>query len=159
MSGYNKKKEESGVATVEFAVTAAFFFMMLVAIVAGGHFFWTHNALVEATRRGARYGANQCPDVAAFVACANRATTIDRVKSVVVYDSPTNLTSPFVPNLATTNVTVTYSTNPPFGVATGTVTVKIEGYQYTFFGVNLTMPPYETTVAGESAGFVPANIP
>jgi hypothetical protein len=112
---------------------------------------------VEATRRGARYAANQCPDRAAFSGCANRATTIDRDKSVVVYDSPTNLSTPFVPNLATTNVTVTYSTD--FGVATGTVSVKIEGYQYTFMGLNLTMPPYQTTVAGESAGFIPANLP
>jgi Flp pilus assembly protein TadG len=38
---------ESGVATVEFAITASFFFMMLIAVVAGGHLFWTHNALVE----------------------------------------------------------------------------------------------------------------
>jgi Flp pilus assembly protein TadG len=157
MSGYNKKKEENGVATVEFAITAAFFFMMLVAVVAGGHFFWTHNALVEATRRGARYATNQCPDVAVFAACANRATTIDRVKSVVVYDSPTNLSTPFVYNLATTNVTVTYASD--YGIATGSVSVKIEGYQYSFMGVNLTMPPYQTTLAGESAGFVPANIP
>jgi Flp pilus assembly protein TadG len=153
------RRTQNGVATVEFAVTAAFLFMMLVAVVAGGHFFWTHNALVEATRRGARYAANQCPDRAAFSGCANRATTIDRVKSVVVYDSPTNLSSPFVPNLTTTNVTVTYSTDPPFGVATGNVSVKIEGYQYTFMGLNLTMPPYQTTVAGESAGFIPADLP
>ena len=156
MSGYNKKNAENGVATVEFAVTAAFFIMMLVAVVAGGHFFWTHNALVEATRRGARYAANQCPDFAAFSACANRATTIDRVKSVVVYDSPSNLSEPFVPNLQLSNVTVTYASD--FGVATGTVSVKIENYQYTFMGLNLTMPPYQTTVAGESAGFIPANI-
>ena len=135
---------------MEFAVTAAFFFMMLVAVVAGGHFFWTHNALVEATRRGARYAAMQCPDRAAFSTCANRATTIERVKNVVVYDSPTALSSPFVDNLQTTNVTVTYSND--FGVAVGTVSVKIEGYTHSFMGLNLTMPPYQTTVAGESAG-------
>jgi Flp pilus assembly protein TadG len=150
------KRKQSGIATVEFAITASFFFMMTVAVVAGGHFFWTHNALVEATRRGARYGANQCPDRAAFAACANRATTIDRVKNVVLYDSSTALTSPFVPGLATTNVTVTYSND--FGVAIGTVSVKIEGYQYNFMGLNLTMPPYQTTVAGESAGFIPADL-
>src|ERR1041385_2319231 len=43
---------ERGIATIEFAVTAGFFFMMIIAVVAGGHFFWTHNALVESTRRG-----------------------------------------------------------------------------------------------------------
>lgn len=163
MRSYKRKKSESGIAVVEFAVTAAFFFMMLVAVVAGGHFFWTHNGLVEATRRGARYAANQCPDRAAFSTCANRTTTIDRVKNVVLYDSPTTTApagaSPFVPNLDATNVTVTYSTTPPFGVATGTVTVKIENYHYIFMGLDLTMPKYQTTIQGESAGFIPANIP
>ena len=156
MRSHYQKELQRGIATVEFAVTASFFFMMLVAVVAGGHFFWTHNALVEATRRGARYAANQCPDRAAFSTCGNRATTIDRVKNVVVYDSPTALSTPFVDNLQTTNVTVTYSND--FGVAVGTVSVKIEGYQHSFMGVNLTMPPYQTTVAGESAGLVPADI-
>lgn len=145
---------------VEFAVTAAFFFMMLVAVVAGGHFFWTHSALVEATRRGARYAAMQCPDQAAFSTCANRTTTVDRVKKVVLYDDPNAAVdaTPFVPNLAATNVTVTYSTSPPFGVATGDVTVKITSYQYTFMGFPITMPTYQTTVQGESSGFIPANV-
>jgi Flp pilus assembly protein TadG len=153
------KKSQSGIAAVEFAVTASFFLMMLVAVVAGGHFFWTHNALVEATRRGARYGANQCPDMAGFTACANRATTIDRVKNVVLYDdpNPSGGPTPFVPNLQASNVTVTYS--PDYGVAVGNVSVKIENYQYRFMGLNLTMPPYQTTVNGESAGFIPTTIP
>lgn len=155
MRGYHRKESQSGIATVEFAVTAAFFFMMLVSVVAAGHFFWTHTALVEATRRGARYAAHQCPDTGPFASCPNRATTADRVKSVVVYDSPTNLSSPFVPNLTTSNVTVTYSSD--YGIATGSVSVKIENYQYTFMGLTLTMPTYQTTVAGESAGFVPAD--
>jgi Flp pilus assembly protein TadG len=158
MKSHNSKKSQSGVAVVEFAVTAAFFFMMLVAVVAGGHFFYTHNGLVEATRRGARYAANQCPDVAAFAACANRSTTVERVQNVVVYDSPTALSSPFLANLQTSNVTVTYSTSPAFGVATGTVTVRVESYQYTFMGFTMTMPPYETTLQGESAGFIPPDI-
>ena len=146
---------------IEFAMTAAFFFLMLVAVVAGGHFFFTHNGLVEATRRGARYAANQCPDQAAFSACPDRATTLDRVRRVVVYDNPTadvSAASPFLPNLTISNVTVTYSTSPAFGVATGTVSVKIENYQYNFMGFNITMPTYQSTLQGESAGFVPANI-
>ena len=154
MRSYTGKESESGIAVVEFAVTAAFFFMMLVAIVAGGHFFWTHNALVEATRRGARYAAMQCPNQAAFASCASRATTVDRVTKVVLYDDPNAGTSatPFVANLAAANVAVTYSTNPPFGVATGDVTIKIQNYQYSFMGFSITMPTYQTTVQGESAG-------
>src|SRR5829696_9348451 len=103
MRRHNSKKSQSGIAAVEFAVTAAFFFMMLVAVVAGGHFFYTHNGLVEATRRAARYAANQCPNQAAFAACANRGTTLDRVRNVAVYDDPnaSDASTPFVPNLAT----------------------------------------------------------
>ena len=156
MNSYYKKECQRGIATIEFAVTAAFFFMMLVAVVAGGHFFWTHNALVEATRRGARYAADQCPNTGPFASCPDRATTIDRVKNVVLYDSSTAGTSPFVPNLTTAMVTVTYSSD--FGVATGEVSVKIEGYQYSFFGLSITMPTYQTTLQGESAGFVPADL-
>jgi Flp pilus assembly protein TadG len=161
MRSHNSKKSQSGVAVVEFAVTAAFFFLMIVAVVAGGHFFFTHSGLVEATRRAARYAANQCPDQAAFSACANRSTTITRVKKVAVYDNPdadVSTATPFLPNLQTSNVTVTYSTTPPFGVATGTVSVRIENYQYNFMGFSITMPPYQTTIQGESAGFIPANL-
>ena len=55
----NTYNSELGVATLEFAVVSAFFLMMIVAVVAGGHFYWTHNAMVESTRRGARYAATQ----------------------------------------------------------------------------------------------------
>jgi len=148
-------KTERGIATLEFAVTAAFFFMMLLAVVAGGNVFWTHNALVEATRRGARYAANQCkPDLAG---CTNSDTTVARVRNVVLYNSSTTGTTPFVPNLQTSNVTVTYSTD--FGVGAGSVSVKIENYQIQFFGFSRVMPPYETTVEGENAGYIPAVIP
>ena len=148
---------ERGVATIEFAITASFFFLMLVAVVSGGHFYWTHNALVEATRRGARYGANQCfPDQSG---CPDSNTTIARVKNVVLYNSSTAGASPIVPSLQASNVIVTYSTNPAYGIASGTVSVKIQNYQYRFMGVNITMPPYETTVQGENAGWIPATIP
>lgn len=155
---------ERGIATIEFAVASGFFLMMIVAVVAGGHFFWTHNALVEATRRGARYAASQCDP--ADTACTNYDTAIARIKNMVLYNSPTAGTEPFVPNLQASNVTIIYSRvgcpdasckpgPEDFGVASGTVSVKIEGYDYDFIlsPVTLHMPPYETTVRGESAGW------
>jgi Flp pilus assembly protein TadG len=160
----NINNSEKGIATIEFAVTSGFFLMMIVAVVAGGHFFWTHNALVEATRRGARYAANQCNP--ADTACTNYDTAMARIKNMVIYNSPTAGSEPFVPNLTTSNVTVTYSKigcadatcklGPEnFGVSSGTVTVRIQGYDYNFIlsPVALHMPPYETTVRGESAGW------
>jgi Flp pilus assembly protein TadG len=159
----NINRSDRGVATIEFALTAGFFLMMVVAVVAGGHLFWTHNALVEATRRGARYAANQCNP--ADTNCAGYDTAITSIKNMVVYNSPTAGTTPFVPNLQPSNVTVTYTlvgctvaTCKPgdtFGVASGAVSVKIQGYSYNFIlsPAALPMPPYETTVAGESAGY------
>src|SRR5262245_3453668 len=80
------RKSEYGVATLEFALTVGFFLSMVVAVVAGGHFFWTHNALVEATRRGARYAAMQCrPNQ---VGCDAGVTSIARIKNVVLYNNP-----------------------------------------------------------------------
>lgn len=150
MKSHTINNSERGTAILEFALTAAFLFLMLVAVVAGGHLFWTHNALVEVTRRGARYAANQCNQ--GLTGCTNSATSDERIKNVVLYNTSGTGTSPLVYNLKATNVTVTRSND--FGVATGTVTVKITNYQYKFFGINRVMPPYQTTVAGENAGFI-----
>ena len=166
----NTNNSERGVATIEFAMCSAFFLLMIVAVVAGGHFFWTHNALVEATRRGARYAASQCNP--ADTACTNYDTAVARIKNMVLYNNPTAGTVPIVPNLTASKVTVLYSkvgcadasckpavASPPgpepFGVASGTVTVRIDGYDYNFVlsPVPFRMPPYETTVRGESAGW------
>lgn len=163
MKRYTKNHSERGTAIVEFAITAAFFLMMIMAIISGGHLFFTHNALVESTRRGARYAATQCkPNLAG---CLNSDTSLDRIKNVVLYGTPTAGTSPLVNNLTAANITVEYSVNtapagqPPndFGVARGTVSVKIVNYNYTFAvaGRVISMPAYQTTVVGESAGTIP----
>jgi Flp pilus assembly protein TadG len=146
---------ERGTTTVEFAVTAAFFFTMLVVVVAGGSLFWTHNALVEATRRGARYAANQCHPT--DINCPNHATTVERIKNVVLYNSTAAGTTPFVPHLQASNISVTHTNN--FGFSAGTVRVKIENYQYNFplSPVPLQMPPYQTTLAGENVGYIPPD--
>jgi Flp pilus assembly protein TadG len=146
---------EHGTATVEFALTAAFFLMMILAIVSGGHLFFTHNAMVESTRRGARYAATLAKP--ATESCVNSSTTVTPVKNVVLYGTPTPAVgaTPLVNNLTASNVTVCYSSD--FGVAQGTVSVKIENYGYKFALAPslIQMPPYQTTVVGESAGTVP----
>jgi hypothetical protein len=152
---------ERGIATIEFAVTAGFFFMMIIAVVAGGHFFWTHNALVESTRRGARYAAMQCRP--GSDGC-DSSTTLTRIQNMVLYNDPAEGVGaqPMVSNLQRANIVVDYSERPSspdtefFGVAQGTVSVRIINYNYNFVlsPVPIPMPPYETTVRGESAGYV-----
>ena len=162
MNSNSTNNSEHGVATVEFALTASFFFMMVLVVVIGGHLFWLHNSLVEATRRGARYAANQCnPSVAT---CPNSATAVERITNMVLYNSTTAGTEPIVPGLKASNVNVAYSTSPvPFGLAAGSVSVQIQNYDYNFVipGVNkvVHLPPYQTTVAGENAGYIPCAIP
>ena len=127
--------------------------------------FFTHNALVESTRRGARYAATQCrQDLAG---CADSGTAIDRIQKVTLYGTPTPAigASPLVNNLQQSNVIVAYSNNTApvgqpendFGVGRGTVSVKIVNYNYTFAvaGKIINMPTYQTTVVGESAGTIP----
>jgi Flp pilus assembly protein TadG len=149
----NKKESESGTALIEFAITASFFLLMIVAIVSAGHLFFTHNALVESTRRGARYASLLTKPTSE--SCVNNSTTVDPVKNMVLYGSTTAGTKPLVDNLEASNVTVCYSSD--YGVGQGTVSVKIENYTYTFAvgALDFTMPPYQTTVVGESAGTVP----
>jgi len=52
-------KRQRGGSLMEFVFIAPFFLMLLVGIVAAGNFYFTHNAMVEATRRGARFAAMQ----------------------------------------------------------------------------------------------------
>jgi Flp pilus assembly protein TadG len=153
MKRYTNKNSERGTATVEFALTAAFFLMMIMAIVSGGHLFFTHNAMVESTRRGARYAATLARP--ATEACQTNSTTVGPVKNMVLYGTPTAGTTPLVNNLQASNVSVCYSED--YGVAQGTVSVRIENYSYTFAvaGRLIQMPTYKTTVTGESAGAIP----
>ena len=147
------RDNERGGSLIEFTVVASFFFMMLIAIVAAGNLYYTHNALVEATRRGARY------------AVLNPTGSATAVRNVVIYgtDTPANGATPLVYNLQAANVTINYSTGTNgFGVAKGTATVEITGYTFPFVvptaTTSVTMPPYRTTLTGECAGFIPPNL-
>ena len=149
---------ERGAATVEFALTAAFFFMMVVVVLAGGLLFWTRNALVEATRRGARFAATQAASssAGAVTSGTNVGPSLTAIRNYALYGNAAGTGSKLVDNLQPANITVEYRN---FGVATGTVSVSITGYTYNFVvpGINrqITMPPYRSTIAGESAGAVP----
>jgi hypothetical protein len=127
--------------------------MMIIAIFSAGHLFFTHSAAVESTRRGARYAATLAKPTEGF--CANNSTSVDPVKNMVLYGTTTAGSSTLVAGLQPSNITVCYSSD--YGVGQGTVSVKIEGYSYTFAvgAFSITMPAYQTTVVGESAGTVP----
>lgn len=141
------RSSERGATLVEYAIALSVFLVSMFAVIEFGRALWTHNALADAARRGARYAA------------LHSSAEATAVKNVVVYGDPAGGTQAMIPNLATTNVAVNYS---GFGLNQGTVTVSITNYQFQFVvpivGTTITMPAYSTTLTGESVGFIPADL-
>lgn len=142
-----KKDNERGSTLVEFAIGVTVFATAMFGVIEFGRALWTHNALTDAARRGARYAVLHTPN------------DVNQVKNVVVYGNPGGSGNPMVHNLSTANVNVSYS---GFGLNDGTVTVSITSYQFQFVipivGTSITMPSYSTTLTGESAGLIPGNV-
>jgi len=161
------KNNQRGSTMAEFALIAAVFFMIIFGIIEFGRLLYTHNALTDAARRGARYAA------------LHKEVDIDCVKNVVVYGETHVNAGTCAPNgpalingLTTTNVSVVYEgadddsdpNTPPtdYGSNLGTATVSINNYTFNlsipFARQTLTMPKYTTTLTAESAGEEPSPI-
>jgi Flp pilus assembly protein TadG len=143
----NFKQDEKGSTLVEYAIGATVFIMAMFAVLEFGRALWAHNALTDAARQGARYAALHQPGGAEDT----------NIKNLVVYGNTAGGTRPIVPGLSTSNVQITRSGD--FSVNSGTVTVKITGYQFQFvlpfLRTSINMPAYSTTLTGESAGLIP----
>jgi Flp pilus assembly protein TadG len=159
VSAKRDRKGERGAALLELAIGATVFLTVVFGVLQFGVLLWTHNALTDAARRGARYAVNQCDP--SDGSCPNSSTSVDRTKNVVVYGTPAPAAGaqPVVKGLTTDNVQVTYS---GFGVNAGSVTVRIVNYDFSYvvalFGSTLRMPAYSTTLPGENAGYVPPSL-
>ena len=163
----NHRRNERGTTVAEFAVVALLFFTIIFGIIEFGRLLYTHNALTDATRRGARFAVLNTENV-------------DAVKKEVVYgpngtydDKGVPTSSPLINGLTTDMVQVTFEGvdidgdpktpgKTAFGTNLGTATIKIENYQFNLsipvIGRTLTLPAYETTLTAESAGAVPTPI-
>ncbi|MFZ0064188.1 MAG: TadE family protein [Pyrinomonadaceae bacterium] len=153
-----KKSRQEGSTLVEFAIGASVFLLAMFAVIEFGRALWVHNALADAARRAARYAVNQPASTPAGVPTSgtNVGPSTAAIRNVGVYGNPGGTGAAMVPNLdPTTNIDVTYSN---FGVGQGTVSVSITDYQHQFvvpiIGTTITMPDYQTTLTGESAGVV-----
>ncbi|HEV2707924.1 MAG TPA: TadE family protein [Pyrinomonadaceae bacterium] len=149
MRGENSREGQMGAALLEFAIGATVFITALLGVVEFGRLLWTHNALADATRRGARY------------AVTHSANDADKVKNIVVYGTEEPGAKPLVHGMDAEGVTVQVeyaagSAGLPYGVGQGSATVFVEGFQFRFliplFGTSLQMPSYKTTLTAESAG-------
>ena len=116
------KRGRAGNIMLEFAVGSG----VLVAAFAGtfqfGYTFYSYNKLAAAVNEGARYAALRPCDSTTTTPSAAFSTAVE---NMVVYGSPTGGTTPIVPGLKTSNVSVTstFVHSVP-----STVTVFISGY-------------------------------
>ena len=76
MRSTKNRKRQRGATLVEFSIAATVFLLTMFAVLEFGRALWTHNALTDAARKGARY------------AVLHRADQINEVKNVVVYGDP-----------------------------------------------------------------------
>ncbi|MEP6921530.1 MAG: TadE/TadG family type IV pilus assembly protein [bacterium] len=158
MRGPKTKSSQSGSTLVEFAIGASVFLLSMFCVIEFSRALWTHNALADAARRGARYAVNQPASNPPGVATTglNVGPSLTAVRNVAVYGDPAGGTTPMVNNLTPANVNVQYT---GFGVGQGTVAVSITNYQFQFVvpivGTTISMPDYNTTLTGESAGVIP----
>lgn len=163
-------KNEQGSTVVELAMVATLFFMVLIGVIEFGRLLYTHNALNDAARRGARY------------ASIHKQAEIDCVRDVIIYGenhiTKTGNTCtaqpgavPLVNHIDTATINVAYEganvdadpeIDTSYGTNLGTVTVSIEGYDFTMMipvvNLQLTLPNYQTTLTAESAGEEPDPI-
>ena len=165
MRGRTFSKDERGSAVAEFAMVAGLFFMILISIVEFSRLLYTHNALTDAARRGARYAA------------IHKEADETCVRNVVIYgerhvDSDCAPTGPpLVNDLADATINIIYkgadtngdgTIDTGYGTNLGTVTVTIENYTFDMLiplvDLNLDMPHYTTTLSAESAGEEPDDI-
>jgi len=172
--GEVNNQKQKGSTLLEFVVVALVFFVMLIGICAAGNLYYTHNALLESTRRGARFAALQpgaTPTGTAHVtpsdqACDTTSPSLTNIKNMTMYGNTAGTGNKLVPGLTADNICVVYSSLPSdpsaapgFGVGQGAVSVSIINYDFHFVVPLITrtirMPPYKTTIAGESAGSCP----
>ncbi|HWS86131.1 MAG TPA: TadE/TadG family type IV pilus assembly protein [Pyrinomonadaceae bacterium] len=147
-------KGQRGSTLVEFAIGALVFFTATFAVLEFSRLLWTHNALADAARRGARYAVTHKED------------EIDDVKSMAVYGNIYGEGQPLVAGLTPEMVEVDYTPSSipdvGFGYPDGSVTVSIPNYEFRFvlpfLTEGVTLPEYRTTLTAESAGIIPDPI-
>lgn len=144
------RQTERGATFPEFAIGGVVFLTAVFGIIEFSRLLWTHNAITDAVRRGARYAATT----------SSSSTTA--VKNMVVFGTTSAgaTGSEVVFGITTANVNVAYSSG--YDTKNGTVTVRVTGYAFSFniplVGATITLPDYKATVTAESAGRVPADI-
>src|SRR5215208_7035603 len=137
-------KGQRGATLVEFAIGALVFFTATFGVLEFSRLLWTHNALADAARRGARYAVTH----------KDNPDEKTNTKNVVVYGNTGGEGQPLVAGLEPWMVDVDYKESSiagvGFGYPDGAVTVSITDFEFKFIlpflGTTITMPNYRTTL-------------
>ncbi|HEX6649420.1 MAG TPA: TadE family protein [Pyrinomonadaceae bacterium] len=171
-------KNERGTSLAEFAIVATFFFMLIFGVIEFGRFLYTHNALTDASRRGARYAVlhlapSSDPDGNTYdnPTCVRNAIMYGETHINPTTCAPLSGSPLLIHGIDAATIRVKYkgvdfdndpATHNPYGTNLGTATVTIEGYVFQLniplFRRGVTMPTYATTLTAESAGHDPDPI-
>jgi len=143
------QRRQRGATLLEFAIGALVIIGTCFAVIDFGRLLWTHNALSDAARQGARYAVSN----------TNNASTATAIKNTVVYGNSAGGSRPTVSGLTASEVEITYDN---IGLGRGTATVKVKAHRFYFmtgfFALSVVMPDYRTTLTGETMGFAPPHI-
>src|SRR6185369_4712686 len=115
------KKNQKGVAIVEFALILPFLLVLTFITTEFGRAIWEYNSLTKSVRDSARYLSLQTPGNAAAIA---------KARNLAVYGNLSGTGTPLARGLSTSNVPdptwQTAGTNPVIN----TVTISITGYTF-----------------------------
>jgi len=112
-----KNKSERGNALLEFALGFSVLWALFAGIYQFGYSFYIYNTMLTSVGNAAELGSKMTYDT------ASPSTYTSALKNMVVYGNTTAGTTPIVPGLATSNVTVTV--NPAGGIPTDlTITIN-----------------------------------
>src|SRR5579864_1235861 len=115
----NQKKSERGNALLEFALGWSILWALFAGVYQFGYSFYVYNTVLTSVANAAELGSKMTYDT------ASPATYSTALKNMVVYGNTTAGTTPIVPGLTTSNVTVTVNLA---GTIPSDVTITINNY-------------------------------
>ncbi|MBI3694288.1 MAG: pilus assembly protein [Acidobacteria bacterium] len=128
----SRRQRERGNAIIEFGLAFPLLFVFLIGMFQLGYGFFLYNELQALVRNGARYAAQ-----IDFDSTSAGSTFKSNVQNMVVYGAPSGGSTPMVPNLTTSSVSVTWLADGA-GIPQ-TITVKISTYTFSALGTTFTL--------------------
>ena len=116
----NRKKSERGNAMLEFALSWSVMSLLFTGVFQYGYSFYSYNQLMSSVSGAAEIASKMQYDT------GNPAAYTTAIQNLVLYGDETPKTSPLVPGLTASNVSVTVNMSNSFPTD---VTVKIVNYQ------------------------------